>query len=241
MPQHISRKELKKDEVQQALAHSAEAVLSHQKLLTYLLIAAVAAGLGVFGWKRYSERQSVKAAGAFSGAMQVFQAPVTSAGETAAPGELSYTKAANKYQDALKKFQDVANRYPRTKQGQFARYYLALCFEHLGKDAEATQSLAAIENSADPDVSALARFELAQIDDRTGKGAAAVKLYNDLVGSSSVLVPKPVVLLALAEHYSQSNPAQAARIYDQIKSEFPDTGAADQADHALALLPSGKS
>ena len=55
-----------------------------------------------------------------------------------------------------------------------------------------------------------------------------------------MLVPKPVVLLGFAEHYSQTNPSQAAKYYSQIKSEFPGTPIATQADQELALLP-GKS
>ena len=48
---HISRKELKKDEVRETLAHGAQAVLSHQQFTVYLLIAAVLAALGAFGMK----------------------------------------------------------------------------------------------------------------------------------------------------------------------------------------------
>jgi TolA-binding protein len=48
------------------------------------------------------------------------------------------------------------------------------------------------------------------------------------------------VMLALAEHYSQKNPAEAAKVYGQIKTEFPGTPMAQQADQELALLP-GKS
>ena len=46
---HISRKELKKDELRDKLAQGAEAVLSHQSLTLYILIAAVVIALGVFG------------------------------------------------------------------------------------------------------------------------------------------------------------------------------------------------
>ena len=91
---------------------------------------------------------------------------------------------------------------------------------------------------------ALAKNEIAQIDDRTGKGPDAVKLYEELLAKPSILVPKPMVLLSLAAHYRQTSPpdpTQAAKFYNEIKTEFPDTRAAEQADQELALLPSGKS
>jgi len=47
-------------------------------------------------------------------------------------------------------------------------------------------------------------------------------------------VPKPMAMLALADHYRKSDPAQAAKLYKQIKSDFPD--AAAQADQGLELL-----
>ncbi|HEV2490074.1 MAG TPA: tetratricopeptide repeat protein [Candidatus Acidoferrales bacterium] len=241
MPQHISRRELKTDQVQDALAHSAEAVLSHQTILIYIVAAAVVVGLGVFGWRSYSERQSMRATTDFSEAMRTFEAPVLTAGQNPTPGEISYSQSSSKFQDALKKFQDVASHYSRTRSGQLAHYYAALCLERLNQDSQAIPWLTGMEKGADPDFAAMARFELAQIYDRQGKSDQAVALFNQLLNASSVFVPKPVVLLALAEHYSQSNPAQAVKFYNQIKSEFPDTAAADQADQALALLPSGKS
>jgi TolA-binding protein len=40
----------------------------------------------------------------------------------------------------------------------------------------------------------------------------------------------------LADHYSGFDPTQAAKLYKQVKSEFPDTQAAQQADERLQLL-----
>ena len=241
MPQHISRRELKSDQVQEALAHSAEAVLSHQTVMIYVVTAAVIIGLGVFGWRSYSQHQSVKAAAAFNDAIQVFGAPILTAGQKPSPDQISYSQASNKYQDALKKFEEVANRYPRTHSGQLAHYYAALCLERLNQDAQAIAWLTGMEKSSNADFAAMARFELAQIYDREGKPAEAVALFNQLLNSSSIFIPKPVVLLALAEHYRKTDPMQAAKYYNEVKSEFPNTSAADEADQGLALLPSGKS
>ena len=87
-------------------------------------------------------------------------------------------------------------------------------------------------------MASLAQFELAGIDDRTGQGANAEALYKHLVANPTVLVPKPVAMLTLAQHYGAKNPTEAAKLYSQIKSEFPDTPISEQADQALALLPS---
>jgi TolA-binding protein len=52
-----------------------------------------------------------------------------------------------------------------------------------------------------------------------------------------VLVPKPVVMLALAEHYTANNPAEASKLFAQIKSDYPNTPIAEQAEQELNLLP----
>jgi predicted negative regulator of RcsB-dependent stress response len=237
LAQHISRKELKKDEVRETLAHGADAVLSHQQLTLYLLLAAVIVAVGVFGWRTYAQRQTVKASAAFDGAMKAFQAPV---GTPPTPGEPSYADDKQKFTAAEKQFSEVASKYPRTRFGQLAGYYAALSFEKLDDSADAKKLLDGLTNSSDEEAAGLARFELAGIDDRVGQGDDAVKLYQGLIAKPTLLVPKPVVMLALAQHYAPNNPSEAAKLLQQIKSDYPDTPIAEQADQALALLP-GKS
>jgi hypothetical protein len=111
-----------------------------------------------------------------------------------------------------------------------------LSLEKLARYDEAENDLKSLESSRDESLSALARFKLAQVYDEAGKGSQAVQLYQDLTTKPSLFVPKPIVLLALAEHYSGSDPTQAAKLYNQIKTEFPDTQAAQEADQRLQLL-----
>ncbi len=65
-----------------------------------------------------------------------------------------------------------------------------------------------------------------------------MKLYQGLIAKPSVLVPKPVAMMALAQHYSQKNPAEAAKLYAQIKADYPTRRSPNSADQALALLGS---
>ena len=54
-------------------------------------------------------------------------------------------------------------------------------------------------------------------------------------------MPRAVVLLKMADHHSKTNPAEATKLYNQVKTEFPDTQAAQQADQGLQLLPPAKT
>ncbi|HXN20834.1 MAG TPA: tetratricopeptide repeat protein [Candidatus Binatus sp.] len=237
MAQRLTRRELKTDEVRDTLVQGAGLVFDHQAITFLVLILGVVIALGIFGWKTYAERQTVKAAAAYDDAMKVFDARIRSPLEPQQPGELSYTDEKNKYTESVRKFEDVASKYARTRPGQLASYYEAISQERLGNNDAAKKLLQNLADSGDEDFAAMARFELAQLDDRLGQGDEAVNLYKKLIAKPAVLVPKPVVMLALAQHYTASNPAEASKLYAQIKSEYPDTPMAEQADQELSLLP----
>ncbi len=236
MAQHISRKELKKDEIRDTFQHGAEAVLSHQRLAGVIIGVALVVALAIAGWRFYTERQTVKAAAALDEAMKVYQARIRAPGEPTEPGEVTYVGEKNKYDDAAKKFTEVAGRYSRTRPGQIAEYYAALSQEHLGRYNEAQKNLKKLESSGDDELTALARFQMAEVYDRTGKPDEAVKLYRQLANKPTSLVPKPLVLLTLADHLSKSNPQEATKLYDQIKKDFPNTAVSDEADKRLEIL-----
>ncbi|MGC1684837.1 MAG: tetratricopeptide repeat protein [Candidatus Acidiferrales bacterium] len=241
MPEHISRKDLKSDEFRDTLAVGAEAVLSHQKLVIYIGVVAVIVLGAFFGWRLYAERQTVKAAAAYDDAMKVFNARVRTATEPADPGEITFTDENVKFDAAAKKFEAVAQQYPRTRPGQIAAYYAGLSLERLKRNDEAAKWLEQVTHSGEEDFTSLARLELAQLDDQTNKQADAEKIYKDLIAHPTVFVPKPVAMLSLANHYrGMNNNAEASKLYTEIKTEFPDSPIAQQASQIAALLP-GKS
>jgi len=236
VPQHISRKELKKDEIRETLAHGAEAVISHQRIAAMVVAAAVLVAAAVYGWRFYAERQTWKASAALEEAMKVYEARIRAPGQPAEPGEVTYVQEKNKYEDAVKKFSEVARSFPRTRPGQTARYYAALSAVQLGRYDAALKELQELAASANEDYAALARYQMAAVYDRMGKGDEAVKVYRQLAQNPTVLVPKPLVLLTLADHLLRSNPQEAASLYNQIKKDFPDTPIAEEADKRLETL-----
>jgi predicted negative regulator of RcsB-dependent stress response len=234
--QHILRKDLKKDQIRESFVHGVESVASHQQILWVVVGAALVVALAIFGWSTYSRRQTTKAGAALDDAMKIFQARIHIPGEPADPGELAYVDEKNKYADAEKKFLEVANQYARTRPGQIARYYAALSEEHLKKFDDAEKNLKLVESSGDDSLTGLARFQLAWVYSQNNKGPQAVELYKQLADKPTTFVPKPLVLLTLADYYRKTDPAQASKLYNQVKQDFPDTPAAEKADEGLELL-----
>jgi predicted negative regulator of RcsB-dependent stress response len=232
--QHILRKDLKKDEIREKLVSGVESVASHQQAVWIVVMAALVVALAVFGWNSYARRQTAKASLALDDAMKTFQARIRAPGEPADHIDVSYQDEKNKFTDADKKFLQVADQYGRTKPGQVARYYAALCEAKLKNYRGAEKNLSQVVSGGDENLAGLAKFQLAEIYLQENKSAQAVDLYKQLSDKPTVFIPKPMAMLALADYYRKTDPAQATKLYNQVKQEFPD--AAEQANQGLELL-----
>ncbi|HKM66692.1 MAG TPA: tetratricopeptide repeat protein [Candidatus Acidoferrum sp.] len=236
MSDHLSRKELKQDKVRETFEHGAEAVLSHTRLAFIVALIALAAAAGYFGWKIYSDRQSAQAQVALDDAMKIFNAQILLPGQPAQPGEISYIDTAQRSKDAEIRLSAVAAKFPNTSPGRLARYYAVLCMMDQDKLNQASEELKKLETGSDKELAALANFQKALIAERTGKKDEAIQTLRTLSNSGSVLVPKPLVLLELAGILRQTNPKEAATLYEQIKKDYPNTNVADEADRGLGML-----
>ncbi|HTP68944.1 MAG TPA: tetratricopeptide repeat protein [Dongiaceae bacterium] len=238
MSDHISRKELKQDKVRETFEHGAEAVLSHTTIMAIAVLVIVVIAAGYFGYKYYSDRQAGQAQAALDDAMKIFGAPIAEAGQPTLPGEVTYSDPAKRSSDAQVKFAAVASQWPSTKPGKLARYYSALCLMDQDKLNQASEELKRLDTSGDKELAALAKFQTALIAERNGKKDEAINELKALSTSGSVLVPKPMVLLEMANILSQTDPKQATIVYEQLKKDYPNTSVADQADRGLELLSS---
>ncbi len=233
MPEHISRKELKQDKIKETIEHGAEAVISHGQFAAIVIAVILVIAIGYAGWHFYIDRQTAQASVAFDNAMKAYQGRIGGTPNPSDPSEPSYSDEKARAQDAFNKFNKLADTYPSTNPGKLARYYAALCLEDLERQNQALEELKKISGSSDKELAAMAQYQMAIIYGRTGKTDDAAKLLRALADKPSVLVPRPLVLLELAGVLRNSNPKEAANIYQQIKKEFPDTNIAEQADRGL--------
>ena len=236
MPEHISRKELKQDKIHDAIEHGAEAVFSHTTVLAAAVLAVAIVAVGYFSWRFYTDRKTVQATAALDIATKAYSARVGAAPDPNDPGEPFYPTEIARAEDAVQKFSAVAEKYPNTNPGRLAAYYAALCYEDLERHNQALEQLKKISSGKDKELVAMAQYQIGVIYERTGKTADAVKVFRDLSDHPSVFVPRPLVLLELAETLRQSDPKQAADVYGQLKKEFPNSAVSEEADRGLETL-----
>ena len=236
MSEHISRKELKQDKIKETIEHGAEAVLSHGQFAGILVAVVLAVAIGYGGWRFYIEHQTAQASVGFESAMKAYKGRIGAAPDPADPSEPVYADEKARAQDALSKLTKLADAYPSTNPGKLARYYAALCLEDLDRQNQALEELKRVRASGDKELADLAQYQMAVIYARTGKPDDAAKNFRELAEKRSIFVPRALALLELGNVLRQSNPKEAANVYQQIKKEFPDTPSSEQADRGLELL-----
>lgn len=237
MSDHISRKELKQDKLKESFQHGAEAVYSHSTVATIVVALILVIVVGFVGWKFYSDRQALQASVGLDDAMKTFGARIGLPNPNAGATDLVFPTEEARAGASLQKFTAVADKFPRTNSGRLARYYQALTLEDLERHNQAVEELKKISSGSDAELAAMAQYQLANIYARTGKADDAVKTYRTLADSKSVFVPRPLVLIELADLLRQSNPAEASNLYQQIKKEYADNPAfAERADRGLDLI-----
>jgi len=169
-------------------------------------------------------------------AMKAYNGRIGGTPEPQDPSDVSYTDEAARSNDALNKFNVVASNYPNTIPGRQALYYAALCLEDVKRHNQALEDLKKLASGSDKELANMAQYQIGVIYSRTGNPDDAAKTFRELADKRSVFVPRPLALLELASVLRQTNPKEAANVYQQIKKEFPDTTISEQADRGLDLL-----
>ena len=236
-----TRHSLKEDRFSKATIQVAEKTrdwtVEHQNKLivgAVILIAIVALGIG--GWY-YTQSQDEKASLEFSTATRTMDTPIRPAGTPAQPGYDTFTSNQERATAARKQFQEIVDKYPRTKTAEMSRYFVGLTSSQLGDYAAAERNLQEVANSSKKDLAALAKFALASIYESDKKDTQAVDIYKQLIDKPTQTVSKATAQLELADYYeNHQKPDEAKRIYEQIAKENPASQAATLAQQKASQL-----
>ena len=228
-----TRHQLKQDQFKDSLVRLEEYFQQHYKeILNVTILVAAVVGLAV-GLKYYTDRQEASANADLGEALSTFRAYVgqQTPGQPE-PGGASYTTAQEKYKKALQQFNAILDKYkmpPRPKAVDIARYQAGVCQALLGDQDGAIRTLTEASMDHDAGIAALAKFALAGELAKTGRTPQAVKLYQELADHPTLDVPKATALMAMADTYRDSQPAQARQIYERVEKEFASNASVTQA------------
>lgn len=221
------RRHLKGNELAKAAAAARHAVEERSGQVTTIAVVLgviVALGIGYFVW---SGRVSARAHALLAEALVVDEARVgpPPAPGSPAPAGLSFETVRAKHQTALTKFKIVADEYPSTDAGIFARYRQAATYMALGEPGSAaTTYQQVIERAGDSLYGQMARLGLAEAQVQTGQYEQAITTFKELAQRKDAEVPVDGVLIRLGRAYIDAGKkSDAEQTFNRLVDEFPDS------------------
>ena len=216
-----TRHELKHDRLTDATQEGFSWALGHKRNLVgaIVVVALIVAALAG-GWF-YFDRQNEQASIALGQAVRTFDRPLRTAGVQPPPDLQTFGSSAERGREAEKQFLAVAEKYPHTRSAEIARYLAGVAAMDAGDIATAERELKTAADSRRDDFASLAKMALAALYRSTKRDAEALVIYNQLAEHPTTAVSRPAALLAKAEMLEKTSPAEATRVYQQIRSEDP--------------------
>jgi len=233
------RHHLKENELAH-LARTAQQVMEERRSLASVILIAVAvvavAAIGYFTWRGSVEG---RAHALLAEALTIETARV---GPPPAPGTpsqgLVYPTAREKQEAALAKFKAVADQYPSSDAGQFARYREATTQMALGNTKEALDLYQqVIDRAGDGIYGQMARLGQAQAQARAGQFDPAINTYKELSLHKDGPLPVDGILMQLGQTYLEAGkPTDAQQTFTRIVEEFPESPFSGDARRELDTL-----
>lgn len=231
----LSRKDLKHDELVDALQGAATYVEDHKSQMRRILLigAGVLAAAGL-AWGALSLRGRTLEK-RFSEAVAVLDAPLATPGTPSAPGVKTYKDAAERQKAALGALKAIATDAPSSTEGRAARLVLV----GLEGTAPSADALDALRKLADGGSLASGVAAASYLDAlaASGKAKDAIAAARAWLDASDGPLPKDVAALTLAKLYEKAGQkAEAKTYYQRVVSEFPDSASKFEAQQKLTSL-----
>lgn len=236
-----TRHQMKQDRFSKATFEAAEKTVhwsqEHQSKIIAAAIGLVVIAAIAFGGWYYMNSQDEKASLDLAAAVRTMETPLRPAGTPAQPEFPSYESSSARATAARKQFQAIADKYPSTRTGKMARYFVGVTAGQSGDYATAEKNLQEAAGSSDSQLASLGKLALASVYRSENKDAQAIDLYKQLIDKPTELVNKVTAQLELASLYeSEKKIDDAKNLYQQIQKDNPASDAATVAQRKAAEL-----
>lgn len=234
------RHHLKENELNQLAASAKQAIEERSSQIVGVVIALVlvaAAGLGYLAWKSRVEGRAHALLADATSVEDARVGPPQAPGSTAPEG-LTFPSIREKYQALQTKFKAVADEYPSTDSGIFARYREASMWMALGNPANAVTAYQQVIDKAGSGLyGQMARLGLAEAQAQAGQYDPAINGLKELSLRTDGPVPVDGVLMRLARIYVDAGKtSDAEQTFNKLLAEHPDSLFAADARRELGQL-----
>ncbi len=206
----LTRKELKTDKFAQEVGHTLEYASEHRKQILRYGGAALAILIAGWGFWSYRSHQQAERFGVLASAIDAHIRP--------AEGGDAFEAERRKNVESVKRFQEVIDKYPNTREAWVALSYIASIRAEEGNTEEAEKAYLRVIESGEDSVAALARLSLGQLYANAGKVSEAEKILRPLIDKPSPFVSKEHATIALAQALAASKPDEARKLIEPLKS-----------------------
>jgi len=233
------RQHLKENELNRLAFQAREAFESKKRETTIGVVAVVVALAGILGYFAWRDRTESRAHDLLAEALVVQDARV---GAPAAPGTpnagLSFPTEQARAQAALAKLKAVADAYPSSDAGIFARYQQASTEMTLGNPSAAIALYQDVVNRAGSRIHGqMARLGLAEAQARAGQYDQAIKEFSELSQRKDGPLPVDGILMQLGRTYLEAGKrTEAQQTFNRIVQEYPDSPFTSDARKELETL-----
>ncbi len=236
------RQHLKENELAHLAVAARDSLEQRGGLIGKIAVAVAVVLIAVVGFTMFQNRSASRAGALLGEAMAVQDARV---GAPDAPGTPStgpsFPNEREKTQAMLTKFKAVADQFPGTDEGTFARYREAGAHMALGnaKDAAAAYEQV-IASGGDGIYGQMARLGLAEAQARGGDFDKAIETFKALSDNKDGPLPVDGILMQLGRLYREAGKAaDAEQTFNRLVQEFPDSQFAGDARRELDAIRQG--
>ena len=235
MSTHLSRKELKQDNVALKVEETTHFLVTHRPLVTriaVIVLAVLVVGLG--SWFFISSRRDAREQ-ALAAAVTMQSAPV---GAAPPNGGMSFPSDIAKADAVRKAFNSIVSQDSGSNEAYAAEYFLAGIDVSNAKTDEALKKYSDIAADADPDYASLAKLAKAQLLFSLSRGPEAKAILEDLIAHPTATVSKEQASFTLAKGIAANQPDEARKLLVSIAGLHTEISQAAVA--AMAELPAAK-
>jgi len=221
------RHHLKENELANLTAGARDIVTGSSRQVIGGIVAIVVVLAAVLGYVSWRNRVEARAHTQLAQALAIEEArigPPVAFGSQAPTG-LSFVSQREKSQAALTKYKEVADEFPSSEAGLFARYRQAATYMALGlpkNAAEAYQQV--IGQGGNGHYAQMAKAGLAEAQAQNGEYDPAIATLLDLSQRKDGSLPVDGVLLRLGRVYVEAGKTtEAEQTFNRLVQEFPDS------------------